>query len=214
MSNIIFKHKLYFLSNKCLAKATQTHNESNHGFTLIEMLITVFMIGILSAIVAPSWIGFVDARRLNTAQDEVYRAMREAQSNAKRDKITWQASFREDDSIVQWAIHPASKTPNEFIPPNVIWNNLHQSIQVYKVKNDKNKCETSLEANTQSCPTNSPWRVQFDYKGQPGNNFGQITLISKNGSKTQRCVYVATILGAMRTGKDHVTANSEDKYCY
>lgn len=210
MSNPYFKTTLCFLRTKCLRRATPMYNQSNNGFTLIEMLITVFMIGILSAIVAPSWLSFVDARRLNTAQDRVYRAMREAQSNATRDKINWRASFQEaivdGKDVVQWAVHPADSTP--------AWNNLEQSIQVYTAQNDQGKCETTLNKTDAICPL-SPWRVQFNYQGQP-RQLGQITLTSKNGSKTQRCVNISTLLGAMRTGKNHPTVNNPDdkKYCY
>lgn len=190
------------------------YKKINLGFTLIETMIAIVIVGILAAIAAPSWISFVNTRRLGVAQDLVYRAVREAQSNAKRDKITWQASFQENNGIVQWAIHPAE--PNSFLPNKINWNNLDQNIQVVKDKNNLNQCETTLNQPKASCPATGPWRVQFDYKGRPQagvSELGQITLSSKNSSSL-RCIYISTILGAMRTGQEHSTANGNNNYCY
>jgi len=199
----------------CTGKAAQLPDELNWGFTLIETMIAIVIVGVLAAIATPGWIKFINTRRLSFAQNQVYRAMREAQSNAKRDKITWQASFRENDGAVQWAVHPAD--PNQFIPASIGWNSLDSNIQVYKDKNNLNQCETTLSQPSASCPAISPWRVQFDYKGRPkagASELGQITLSIKDGGQAQRCVYIATVLGAMQTGHDNSKANSNDRYCY
>lgn len=165
------------------------------GFTLLELLISLVIIGISSAIAAPSWLAFVDVQRLNTAQNQVHNAMRQAQSQAKKEKLTWQASFREQNGVVQWAIHPGTVNP---LVAN--WNNLDSSVRL--------DTETTLQQ------SNGVRRIQFDYRGsvrQPP--LGRITLSSKSGGKAKRCVFVSTILGAMRTGKEHSRAK-DGKYCY
>lgn len=178
-----------------LMKKNILRNSSNSGFSLVEMLVVIFLIGILSAIAIPSWLSFVNTRRLNVAQDEVYRAMRQAQSQAKKQKLTWQVSFREQNNIVQWAVHPA--TVNASVAN---WNNLDSNIRLDQ--------ETTLQQ------SNGIRQIQFDYGGnvtQPP--LGRITLSSKYAGKAKRCVYVSTILGAMRTAKEHTTAQDGD-YCY
>lgn len=197
MNNLGLIKNLYFLREKYLRRVTPLYNQSSNGFTLIEMLITVFMIGILSAIVAPSWLSFIDARRLNTAQDQVYRAIREAQSNSKRDKAAWQASFKEEDGVVQLAIHPASSTP--------VWNKLGQTIRIDTTK-------TTLPLIAVGSNTS---KALFNYKGCPVTEndaeCGQppvtaipvkITLTGNNSGQIRRCIIISTLLGAMRTAKD------------
>ncbi len=58
------------------------HN--NKGFTLIETLIIVIIIGILSAIVAPSFLGMLNRNKVNAALVQVQGALKEAQREAIR----------------------------------------------------------------------------------------------------------------------------------
>ncbi len=208
---------------------SQRFSSSNQGFTLIEVLVLVVIIGLLGALFTPNWIAFIERQRLNKGQNEIYQTLQATKSNATRDKITWQASFRQltinGKEVVQWAIHPAEQ--GKFIPTSVmvndaLWHDLEPNVVVDQSINDKGKYETSFTKQTSA----GPWRVQFNHYGCPVSQadddcgqtsitaLGRLTLRSKNGGQVKRCVIVSTLLGAMRTGKEHSKADTSDKYCY
>ncbi|WP_225977398.1 Tfp pilus assembly protein FimT/FimU [Nostoc sp. CENA543] len=154
------------------------------------------MIGILSAIAIPSWLSFVRIRYLNTAQNDIYQAMRQAQSQAKKEKLTWQASFREQSGRVEWAVHPATVSP-----ANAVWNSLEPDVRLDE--------ETTLQI------VSGVRQIQFDYLGSVRKPpLGKIALSSRHGGKAKRCVIVSTILGAIRKEKEKSTTNSSGHYCY
>jgi Tfp pilus assembly protein FimT len=186
-------------------------SRSTAGFTLLELTIIVAVIGIVSAIAAPAWFGFLERQHLNTAQNQVYRAMREAQSNATRDKVTWEASFQQvpvaGKQVVQWSVHRADITPVAGS-----WHNFETHIRLDN--------ETTLPQ------SDGIHRVRFNSFGCPVYQLhdecgqtsilskGRLTLSSHSGSQAKRCVIVSTLLGALRTAKENPQKQDGKYYCY
>jgi len=208
------------LPMKKLHKSSKSYGkQTTGGFTLIEVLVVVAMIGILSAIGVPSWLAFTNSQRLNTARDQVYLAMKEAQSNAKRDKLTWQASFREGEvdgqPVTQWAVHLASVSPHE-----APWQNLDPSVRIVDTDIDSRDRNETTFYRYSSGVNEGVWRVRFNYHGHPNSvrDLGRLTLASRNSDPTNRnrklrCVYLSTLLGSMRTSSQQRT-KKDDRYCY
>lgn len=164
------------------------------GFTLLEIIVVVLIIGILFAIIAPGWNGFLAAQRLSAAQDEIYLVLRDAQSIAKQNRIEWWVSFRESNGRVQWARTPASTTPAESE-----WKSLDRAVQL--------DTETSRRSN------GALFRAEFSHEGRVSGGLGRITLRTSLFARRQRCVMVSTLLGAIRKGEDHPSPRN-GKYCY
>lgn len=201
---------------------------SDSGFTLLENLIIVFMIGIVSAIAAPSWLSFINHHRLTTSTEQLQWAFKEAQSNAKRDKTAWQVSIQETPKTIKIALHSAKVPPAQL--STSVWKTLEPGIIIDdKQPNPKGKLETSLRKinpTTNAVSTKGTmYRALFNYKGCPVYALndectqtsllalGRIALYHPNLGKTRRCVIISTVLGVTRIGEEHTKPN-DDRYCY
>lgn len=208
------------LSSQSRIGLAKNHKQYDTGFTLIELLILLLIVAILSSIAAPGWLAFINNQRLRTSQSRVYGAMQLAQSNAKRDKVAWQASFRfpgKDKNgatiqVVQWAIHPATTDPTTLpvstspsSAPNV-WYSLEDKITI----------EDAGTASTNLPPGNGTYIAIFNRQGCLVDNAAnectdtitvprRITLKHDDLGTARKCAVVTTLLGAMKTGDDETS---------
>ena len=202
--------------------------QQNTGFSLLEVLIVLLMVGILSAIAAPGWLAFINNQRLRTSQSRVYGAMQLAQSNAKRDKVAWQASFRTQGNLVQWVVHPATVSPaslpvstSSSSAPNV-WYSLEDKIAIVDNTGTVPTNLDEIDPTTNQIQAGSKvYRAIFNRQGCIVQNAQDecadgatwftpkkvMALQHTELGPARRCAVVTTLLGAMRTGDDADSCN-------
>ena len=69
------------------------------GFTLIEMLVVVIIIGVLASIAAPDWFAYLMGRRVVTVRDEVRQTLEEAQNIAITRRQSQTVYFYPDEAL-------------------------------------------------------------------------------------------------------------------
>lgn len=185
-------------------------NQQEKGFTLLEILAVLAIIGFLVSIATPSFIRFQRRIELENARNTLVSAIRLARSNASESRVgsSWVVYVDDDPVLGEVVVRVQPATP---VPPNVF--NDPTPPQIYQLgRNIELVGETFDDFNSNTvgiCPEPGQCAV-FDSKGEardpsapdaPGFiRLGTFILGARGLPDTDlQCVRVSTALGAIRT---------------
>ena len=162
------------------------------GFTIVELIVIVLVLGILSSIAAPSWLAFINRQRVRTVNDRVFQSLRLAQSEAKRTKRDITVTFNPTDP------------PTVTFTPQLATGGSTQTLD----GGGEIKPGTIAFSHNAPAPANS---IVFDYLGNvnelppdpvdPTNVRRFVATVSPANGGGKQCAIVETIIGGMRTAE-------------
>jgi prepilin-type N-terminal cleavage/methylation domain-containing protein len=202
----------------------QEYGDQNAGFTMAEMIVVLFMIGILSVIAAPGWSAFINRQRLNQANGAVASVIQETRLQAKSTKGTYSISFRVNNNIPEYIIYPGipTTTPITNPPANSGWIALGDTMtlksrEVFLYTNLNPLTEYNTTTTDRQIVQTTPGEgtITFDSQGVLANNSGGAVsdtplaimvaapvLTNDTASSVDRCVIIQTLIGGIRIARD------------
>jgi len=176
------------------------------GFTLLEVLVTVLVLGILSSIAAPSWLAFINRQRVRTVNDRVLQTLRSAQSEAKKNKSDRVVTFfATDPPTVTINTDPAQTPPLQTVTFDAGGEIKKGQIEPLSVVN------TCVDG---KCKKDTNQKLIFSYNGivdpNDSNNPKLPFVVTVAVGGTKQCVIVETLLGGMRTAEGKYDTNTKE----
>jgi type II secretion system protein H len=74
----------------------RAHWENQGGFTLIEVMITILIMGIVLAIASSTWLGAIESRKVDSATNQLVADLRQAHTHAINRLADWEVHLTDN----------------------------------------------------------------------------------------------------------------------
>jgi type II secretory pathway pseudopilin PulG len=172
---------------------TNRSKRQNSGFTLLELMVIIVMVGILGAVAAPSWLSFLSQQRIRTVESDLIQTIKQTQQDAiqRRRSVVFEVKEDEDLPTVNNGIDITLGSGSNIRPGMVTLN-------AFSVNDDdsKNDDDVSLAFDHQGRP------IELDADGDPiPQVLPFVITVSGENSNTQQCAIIANLIGSIKTAE-------------
>ena len=160
--------------------------KKNKGFTLLEMITVVIIVGVVAAIAAPNFLGLLNRNRVAQATDQIEAALREAQKIAVR-----------NGKSCSITIDTTAKTITNTAGSNPCLLSNRELIDSVRLDSSRTTIAVSGKGNITIDDTDANLRTPV------------FVVSMDNGTDKRGCVVIENSFGGIRTG-DYATGTIPD----